>query len=230
MTSEPDRIDIEALEKRFLFEEPPADARAALLAGARTATPQDGEYLFRQGEAANRFYVVVTGLIGIGRVSPAGDEKVVELIGAGQRFAEALMFMGAPRYPVNARAIGTTRLIGLDTRIVGDVLRGSTALCFRRMANMSLRLPHLFGEVEALTLKSAPGRIVDFLPGLVPAGSPGAAAVALPAPKQLIASRLSIKPETLSRALHALAAQGLIAVDGSLVEIRDVEALARYAR
>jgi hypothetical protein len=55
MTSEPDRIDIEALEKRFLFEELPADARAALLAGARTATPQDGEYLCRQREAANRF-------------------------------------------------------------------------------------------------------------------------------------------------------------------------------
>jgi CRP/FNR family transcriptional regulator, dissimilatory nitrate respiration regulator len=230
MASEPDKVDMEVLEKTFLFEELPAAAHAALLAGARTATLQDGQYLFRQGEAANRFYVVVAGRIGISRMSPAGDEKVVEIIGAGQTFAEALMFMGVPRYPVNARAIGATRLVGLHTGSVSDVLRGSTALCLRLMANMSLRLHRLLGEVEALTLQSATGRIVDFLLGLVQEGAPGATAVALPAPKQLIASRLSIKPETLSRALHELAAQGLIAVDGSLVEIRDVEALARYAR
>ena len=41
----------------------------------------------------------------------------------------------------------------------------------------------------------------------------------------LLASRLSIKPETLSRTLKALSKQGLITLDGSQIELVDIERL-----
>ncbi|MBI2801385.1 MAG: hypothetical protein HYX63_14085 [Gammaproteobacteria bacterium] len=59
------------------------------------------------------------------------------------------MFMGATRYPVSARALGI--IIALNCRSFIESLRASTDLCFRLMANMSVRLQRLLGEVEALT-------------------------------------------------------------------------------
>jgi CRP-like cAMP-binding protein len=43
--------------------------------------------------------------------------------------------------------------------------------------------------------------------------------------KQLLASRLNLKPETLSRIFHDLTADGLIRVDGKSITIYDLERL-----
>ena len=54
--------------------------------------------------------------------------------------------------------------------------------------------------------------------------------VELPALKQVLASRLGMTPETFSRAMRTLSAEGLIRVDGSVVEIPDVAALDAHSR
>jgi Mn-dependent DtxR family transcriptional regulator len=43
------------------------------------------------------------------------------------------------------------------------------------------------------------------------------------APKQVIASRIGVKPETLSRLLHKLTDQGCIEMQGSTLYIKDAE-------
>jgi len=55
-----------------------------------------GDMLFRQGESAQGFYVVASGQIKLAFASAQGSEKVVEIIGPGQSFGEAVMFMGRP--------------------------------------------------------------------------------------------------------------------------------------
>jgi CRP-like cAMP-binding protein len=65
---------------------------------------EDGQMLFSQGDPAERFYLVLSGQVRLFRLSPDGAEKVIEIAGAGETFAEALMFLNAPRYPVCAAA------------------------------------------------------------------------------------------------------------------------------
>jgi CRP-like cAMP-binding protein len=43
--------------------------------------------------------------------------------------------------------------------------------------------------------------------------------------KNVIAARLSIKPETFSRIIKNLREQGIISIDGSKVTIHDIDAL-----
>lgn len=223
-----ERVDLEMIRKAPLFEGLEQDSLEQLTAGATVEVLQEGAQLFRQGDIAARFFLVVAGQMALTRASPHGDEKVIELLGPGQTFAEALMFMGAPRYPVNARALGTTRVVALDNATFTSILRASVDLCFRLLANMSVRLHRLLGEVEALTLQSAAVRIVNFLLAQLPEGAVSPTSVALPVPKHVIASRLSIKPETFSRILHEMTAAGVIVVKGPLIEIGDIKALTRY--
>ncbi len=223
------RADWEALQVAFLFHDIGEPMLAAIASKATVIVLGEGDFLFQQASPAERFFLVVAGRIGLLHTNASGDEKVIEIIGPGQTFAEALMFLGAARYPVGARALGVSRLISFDSAHFLAQLHASTELCFRLMANLSMRLHRLLGEVEALSQQSAVARIVNFLLAQVPEGAVSPVSIALPAPKNVVASRLSIKPETLSRLLHDLVAARIIRVDGPLIEIFDLKALSLFS-
>lgn len=187
-----------------------------------------GERLFHQGEAANHFFLIASGQVKLYRLSPSGGEKVVEIISAGETFAEALMFLERPAYPLDAEALADTTLYAIDGRCFLDLLATSVATCFRVMGQMSLRLKHLLNEVDALTLQNASLRLVNYLLGLLPEEAADGVVLTLPATKQVIASRLSVQPETLSRILTQLMDQNLIHVEGLQVSVLRLNALRNY--
>lgn len=192
---------------------------------AREVKLQDGQLFFQAGDPATRFFLVLQGQIKLSRLSLQGQEKVIEIIPAGETFAEALMFGEQPAYPVNATAIGETRLLSFDNATYLELLRGSTETCFRLMADMSQRLKHLISEIEVLSLQNASYRLASYLWKRWETAGSEAGYIELRVPKGVIASRLSITPETLSRTLHGFSQQGLIRVDGNRVEILEPEGL-----
>ncbi len=206
-----------------------SDGQLAMIKeGSQLITLEIGEHLFAQGQAAERFYLLCSGRVKLYRLSPAGNEKVIEIVRSGQVFAEALMFMDAPLYPVYSKEKTAYEIYSINNKLFLNILRNSVDTCFRLMADISLRLHQLLNEIDALTLQNATLRLVNFLLGQVPPDAGNAIEVALPAAKNIIASRLSIQPETLSRILHNLGDQGLISVKGLNVQIHDVRGLRAY--
>jgi len=201
---------------------------AKIKEGIQLVQLAEGEHLFSQGQPAERFFMLRRGQIKLYRLSPTGNEKVIEIIRPGQCFAEAVMFMEGQRYPVSAQALAPAELYSINSRNFLSVLRGSVDTCFRVMADMSVRLHHRLNEIDALTLQNATLRLVNYLVGQAPKNADREAEVALPAAKNIIASRLSVQPETLSRILHSLSDQGLISVKGLSVHIHDLQKLRAY--
>jgi CRP-like cAMP-binding protein len=185
----------------------------------------EGEALFEQGDPATRFYLMLSGQIKLYRLSPAGNEKVIEIVTAGQTFAEALMFLEQPTYPVGAQALQPAELISLDAKDFLSMLSESVSTCFVLMADMSKRLRRLIGEIDDLTLHSATCRVAGYLLGQM-SDSPN---FNLKVPKQVLASRLSVKPETFSRIIKQLSRDGVLEVKGSQVRIQDRIALQELA-
>lgn len=188
----------------------------------------ENETLFVHQQQADRFFMLLSGQIKLFRISPNGDEKVVELVQPGQTFAEAVMFMESHRYPVSATAIVPSELLSVDSHTFLNQLRQSTETCFRLMANMSMRLRARLREIDDLTLQNATFRLVSFLVHQLPKDASGNTTIQLQTPKSVIASRLSIKPETFSRILHGLCKDGIIEVDRSTVHVHDIERLRDY--
>lgn len=186
---------------------------------------QEGEPLFEQGDPARRFYLLVSGQIKLYRLSPAGNEKVIDIVTPGNTFAEALMFLDRPRYPVGAQALRPTELISIDAGVYAQILRGSVELCFNLLGDMSQRLRGLIREIDELSLHSATGRVASYLYELAAKGD----SFELPVAKQVIASRLSVKPETLSRIIKNLSSDGIITVSGARVTLHDRGALEQAA-
>jgi CRP-like cAMP-binding protein len=208
-----------------------SDEQMEQLSAATTLKSLDpGEHLFEAGSRADEFYLLASGQIKLYRLSPAGQEKVIEIIRPGQTFAEALMFLDIPTYPVNAQALAPASLYAIKNRVFLDILRGSVDTCFHVMADISMRLKHHLNEIDALTLQNATLRVVNYLGQLIPSGESEAAEITLPAAKNIIASRLSITPETLSRILNVLSSRGLIAVEGLHIRVHDVDGLRAYGQ
>jgi CRP-like cAMP-binding protein len=189
------------------------------------------QLLFQRGEPARNFYLVLEGSVKLALQSRAGDEKIVELVGPGQSFAEALMFMDAPAYPLAAIATDPSLVLAVPNAEYRAVLAESPPTCLRLLAELSRRLHALVREIEELTLASATNRFVRHVLDLAGSPPPGAAhvTITLPESKQVLASRLAIKPETLSRILRTLNDAGVVSVDGRSIHVPDVDRLRAVA-
>jgi CRP-like cAMP-binding protein len=191
---------------------------------------EDGSALFEAGDEARRFFMVIEGKIKLSRLSLNGNEKVIEVVSAGHTFAEALMFSDHPNYPVRAVAINDSVLIAIDNKAFLALLRESVETCFRVMGDMSMRLRNLIKEIDDLTLQSASGRVAGYLCGKYIIRGQQRIEFDLDTPKGVLASRLSVKPETFSRILHNFTAQGLVKVKGGRIEILNPAGLKNQAQ
>ncbi len=191
---------------------------------------EQGGHLFEAGTQAKVFYFLHSGQIKLYRLSPTGQEKVIEIVRPGQTFAEALMFLDIPAYPVSAQALADAELFEIKNKTFLQLLFQSVDTGFQVMAQLSMRLHGLLNEIDALTLQNASLRLVNYLLYLAQEveTSEGGAEITLPAAKNIIASRLSIQPETLSRILGNLTAKDLISVDGLNIKVLDLEGLRTF--
>jgi CRP/FNR family transcriptional regulator, cyclic AMP receptor protein len=72
-----------------------------------------GEYLFREGEAADQFYLIREGKIALETHSPQRDRMVIETIDAGEVLGWSWLFPPY-RWHFSARTLQETRAITLD--------------------------------------------------------------------------------------------------------------------
>ena len=213
---------VDELRTCFLFDKL-SDAQLQRVAkGAVRVQLDEGEPLFEQGDKANRFYLVLKGQIKLYRLSPAGNEKVIDIVAGGNTFAEALMFLERPRYPVGAQALEKSEVISIDSVDFADMLRNSVETCFLLLGDMSQRLRGLLRDINEISMQSAACRVAAYLVKLAP---PGQSSFELPFAKQILASRLSVTPETFSRIIRKLTDDKIISVSGSQVSILDRKAL-----
>lgn len=201
-----------------------------LAQGCQLRRFERGEMVFRMGEPCDAFHVVVTGQVKLFGLSPAGHEKVIELIGPGGSFAEALMFLSRPCM-VNAQALADALLLTVQRAAVVDELQRDSRFAMRMLAGLSRRLHGLVHDVQAYALQSGMQRVIGYL--LRDHDGDETAAdevltVSLPVSKATVASRLSLTPEYFSRVLRELEDAGLIEVDKRHIRILDRRRLAGF--
>lgn len=188
-----------------------------------------GDTIFRYGEPCEEFHVVVSGQVKLFALSPAGQEKVIELVGSGHSFAEALMFTSKP-YILNAQALASTLLLTVSKQAMLEEIERDPRFSLRMLAGISRRLHGLVHDIESGALHSGMQRVIGYL--LREHQFEGAIGevytISLPVSKATVASRLSLTPEYFSKVLHELEAEKLIEIDKRDIRIIDLPRLAQY--
>lgn len=210
-----------------LFRELDRDEIKRIAAATLQIEAPRGSVLFRRGQPCTGLHIVICGQIKLALQTDQGSEKVVEILGAGQSFGEAVMFLEKP-YMVTAEALADTSLLHIARAAIFAELARDPRLASRVIASLSMRLYHLLSDLESYTLQSGMQRVIGYLLSLVNIPCEGGTQIELPARKNIIASRLSLTQEHFSRTLHRLSAAGMISVHGQQISISDVEKLRAY--
>ncbi|MEN8214692.1 MAG: Crp/Fnr family transcriptional regulator [Pseudomonadota bacterium] len=225
MNKKLDELSLMALRRCLLLKDLEQEQFLSIAAISHLVELGEHESLFLQGDELSSIYLLISGNIKLFRLTPSGNEKIIDLIRPGQTFAEAALFMGGSRYPVNATAVSSSVVVAIDARGYKQTMESSVKLCMNLLARMSSRLHWMVNEVDRLTLHNATFRLIDFLLNQVVSEESSSEEIHLDVPKHVIASRLSMKPETLSRTLKQLVQRKLIRVHDSHVELLDVKEL-----
>lgn len=158
----------------------------------------DGDTVFHEGDAARHWLLVVRGHVEVVRFGCDGSERVYHRFGTGECVAEAAMFMAHGRYPMHARAAGSTTVWRLERQALRQACEQHPALALRLLEDFSRRLYHYINEVEWLTVSSAAQRLAAFLLRL---SAQQGERLELPSSQRQLAAHLGIRAETLSRLL-----------------------------
>lgn len=122
-----------------------------------------GEQLFTQGDRAEYFWWTESGQIKLYRLARDGNQKIMGLVAPRHSFAEGVLFMDTPRYPVNAEAVAASSVIGFERETYLSILENSFAACRALFRQMVRRTQHHLDEIEALTIQNARFRLIHYL-------------------------------------------------------------------
>ena len=203
----PDAAELATSLSLPLLEPFTAPELGALIGPAPLAIYEDDTKLFAAGDPADRFFAVIEGSVRLYVTLPDGRETIIAVLGAPASFGEAAMFSSG-LFPVNAIATAGSALLHIDAAAFLANLAARPALGLSMLQSMRKWELRLLEEIRQAKLLSTAQRLAGFLLSLCD-GREGEVTVKLPFRKTLLADKLGIKPETLSRNLQRLAAAGV---------------------
>lgn len=157
-----------------------------------------------------------------------GEERVLRLVSAGQTFGEATSLLGRACRS-EAIALTDSKLVVIPAVAIFNLMDRDARFARAVTLMLAERAVELLGEVESAMQRGAQ-RLACYLGSLPEAGDGnGHSLVQLPVSKTLVAARLGVKKETLSRLLRQFAADGLIEVSRRDIAILDRDRLSQLS-
>ena len=215
----------ESINRSVLFKDVPDDITQTLLEQSRKRSISRGKTLFIQGDSADSMFVVLKGWVKLTRISSSGEEVVLTVYSTGDSFGEAAA-LRAGLYPVSAEAVSDCELMSIKASVILKALTTHPELAVAMLSCTFQHLHELVLQLEDMKALSGAKRLAAFLIALAPIDN-GSCTFSLPYDKVLIAARLGMKPESLSRAFARLRESGVM-VSRNNVAIADIEGLHDY--
>lgn len=197
---------------------------SALARQCATIQARASEVIAASGTAFPGAFAVAYGTVKLAFRANGGEERVFRLVQAGQTFGEPGALLGRPSL-YEARALVESKLVVIPAAAMLAAIERDPRGARQLVLSLAERNVALLAEVEASSMLSSAQRLARYLSALAGAE----AAAQLPTSKTVIAARLGMKKETLSRLLRAFAERGVIGMTRRDITILDREGLADLA-
>lgn len=186
-----------------------------------------GETLFEQGQRPDFLHILIEGAVELRGRDRGGNEVVVEVVQPVECFILAAVVTDAP-YLMTARTLESSRLLMLPAHHLRGELHREPSLALVLLGSMARHYRDMVRQIKDLKLRTSAERVGSYLLSLA-VEQGGSGAVELPYLKRVLAERMGMTPENLSRAFARLRERG-VQIKGSRVIIEDIEKLAAYCR
>lgn len=184
-----------------------------------------GTNVVQRGARLPGVFALAYGSVKLSLRGDDAEERVVSLVSPGQTFGEAKALLGCASL-CDAIALVDTKLIVIPSAAILSLMDREPRFARAMVFVLAERTLDLLGELESATQRGA-HRLAAYIVALADGNGD---TVQLPVSKTLVAARLGVKKETLSRLLRSLETRGLITVERREVRILDRTGLAAVTR
>lgn len=223
ISNDPHRAQRELLSGSQLLGGLPAALLDELVATSRLVKLGANQNLYAAGDMVREAFVLFAGSVQRSMNMPGGTMRVIQLVQEEQLLSPGEVF-GASHYESSCTGIAAAQLVAIDTRKLREFMHQNRDLGCRIVSLLAQRL--CATEFDATGFHyglTGAQRLLDYLLELAgdQAGLAGETTVELKASKKVIAARIGMTPESLSRNLRELSERGVIVVEGRRVHIQN---------
>lgn len=172
------------------------------------------DIIFIEGDTGHCFYLLSKGSVQISKNNPDGKEIVIKVIAPGEIFAEVILFE-QEHYPATAVSLDHSEIFVFNKTDFMDLLDNRD---FRNdfIKTLLRKQRYLADQIKYLTIYDVEDRLFKFLREYF--GNENKIEVTLS--KKDIAAAIGTTPETLSRLILKLAADGKLHWEGKTISIK----------
>lgn len=188
------------------------------------------EIVFRSGEPATHFGIVLSGAYKLSKIGFNGEESILHFSTLGDILAGLIMTQSQPKYPVTAQAMGPSRLLCIPRETYLAAWISNPALSGRIQVLMSTRLTRLH-DLKAVGRAPVAAKIAALLVQLMIEAKPGVQAeIPLPITRKDIADSIGTTVETVIRTMSAWEKNGVLSTEAHEIKIHNVQELVKAAQ
>ena len=180
--------------------------------------------LFRREDPSAYFYVIYNGIVRLFHETTDGHEITTHIRIAGDTICTTGIFSPDTVHKTHAMAVSDVTTIEFPAEWIKNAARNYGAIASNILTALSQRSRQLKQEAENQRMMTASQQVACFLKRICALYGFDPRGFDLPYSKSLIASRLGLSQETLSRTFVALQELG-VTVKGKHVIIRDIQSL-----
>ena len=225
--SERENIQI-ILSKSKMFSDIETESLRGLSEKAHILNKQKNETIFCQDETASLCYYLIEGHIKLSRNTSDGDENVIDIVSSGALIGDSSFFNDG-LYSYNADTVSPVKLVGLPLVPLSSLVKKDPQFCCQMLRHIAGQALEKDKELERRTLQETSHRVGCFILSLCEDHASGSIDVELPYEKALVAKRLGMRPETLSRSLQRLHDDTGVSIKGTLISVPDIKKLSEYS-
>ena len=209
-----------------LFDSLAEDSLQAILARSLIQEHEANGLLVQQGDIPEGVYLIIEGSVKTSRLGEDGKEAIIRMLGPGDTFMEAVLFMSGPS-PISVHTLTRCKLLVIPDKVIKAHVLADAQFAMNILRIVTQHYKNAMHQIDAMHIKSPMQRVgYYFLTKHVEAGHDNLE-FALPFKKHVIANYLGMTPETFSRTLKQMKAIG-ISVSDDVIRMKDAFALCHY--
>ncbi len=190
-----------------------------------------GTPVFRQGEIAKFFFVLLHGRLKVVKVTPQGQQMIVRFVNPGDIYGIAKA-LRRDDYPATAIALVDSVTLAWPAEIWDNFVAAHPAFAANVMQTMGQRLQEAHTRLKELSTEEVEHRVAHTLLRLVTQSgrqTEDGLLVDFPVTQQEIAEASGTTLHSVSRILSAWESAGLVTVGRRKIVVRDVQGLSALA-
>ena len=186
--------------------------------GVSSRAYKKGDVVFKQGERANKLYIVCSGKIKIFKNMLEGKEQILYILSEGD-FIGAFNLLKADEFDFSAVALEATQISTLEKSAFDKIMISNPEITLKIFEKAYERIMKAESLVERLSSSNPDAKVIGLLIDLVSNfGSPredGGILLELTMSREEMGSYAGIARETMSRKLQLFDEMGLIKLIGA---------------